>query len=225
MHENGPEKVTISEDEIDYILSAINRSFKKQLTRQNIVHSYSGVRPLMDDGADNPSEISRDYELSLETAHGPPLLNIFGGKLTTYRKLAEQAVDQFTPYFDHVGPPWTKHTPLPGGDITDASFNNFLKEKRGKYPWLPPDMLHRLARAYGTKINDILGESKSLEDLGEHYGDHLYESEIHYLIQKEWARTAEDILWRRSKLGLHIGKETQQNLERTLPQLLGINND
>lgn len=245
---NGdPHKAAIEDKEIEYLRAAVNRSFKKQTGHDDIVHTYSGVRPLFDDGHSDAKSVTRDYRLDLDNHNGLPLLSVFGGKITTYRKLAEDAVNHLLDFDDDPRYPWTADRALPGGNFRD--FDKFLKEQKEKYPDLPDALLHRYARAYGTLMEKFLtttphplpapgkalsrqpsaslspggrgikgeGASPQLEKtLGKHYGDNVYEAEIKYLIAHEWAQTLDDILWRRSKLGLHISEETKQNLENFL---------
>jgi glycerol-3-phosphate dehydrogenase len=213
--------VTIDEDEKVYLCEAINRSFKKKITPQDIVWSYSGVRSLLDDGEANASEITRDYKLYLDDHHGPAMLSIFGGKITTHRKLAEEVVDKLSTFYPgRKLKRWTAGVPVPGGDIKNADFERFLKELIARYDFIPHDLLRRYARAYGTRTGIFLHGVNNLDDLGAHYGDNVYEAEIAYLIQYEFALAPEDILWRRSKLGLHVGEDTKTNLAHALPGLI-----
>ena len=193
----------ISEDEKAYLITAINSNFKKQISQTDIIKTYSGVRPLLDDGDDNASAVTRDYKLILDNTHGAPILSVFGGKVTTYRRLAEDALDVLTDK-----PSWTAHEVLPGGDI--ENFDIFVRDMQTRYPDLSPKLIYRLARNYGTRLPQVINDG----DLGTHYGDDIYESEISYLIEHEWARSAEDVLWRRSKLDLHISDKTRSNIER-----------
>ncbi len=201
-------EITIEQGEVDYLCHAINNSFNKQIKPEDIVWTYSGVRPLLDDGHQKATAATRDYQLVMNTRHGPPLLSVFGGKITTYRKLSEQVVNKLCSRGF-----WTDTESLPGGDIPHSNFPAFLHAQQGKYSWMPENLIHRYAYTYGTRMDSFLGEAKSLDDLGRHYGDHVYKAEISYLVEKEWARTVEDILWRRTKLGLHISEETLRHLE------------
>lgn len=219
IYDGDPSQAEISEDEKKYLCEAVNRSFDKQVTVDDIVWHYSGVRPLLDSGDESLSKVTRDYKLDLETSFGPPILNVFGGKLTTFRKLSAQAVDKISPYFSHARQSWTDKGILPGGDIKAADFEMFCKELASLYSWADEEMLRRYARAYGTLSVLILDAAESEKDLGEHYGDDLYEAEIRYLMTQEWAETAEDILWRRSKLGLHISLSTKEALEKAIPNI------
>ena len=215
-YEGDPGAVEITDKETRYLCDLANRFFKNKIAPDDVVWSYSGVRPLVDDNADDVSAITRDYVLDLD-ADGPPLLSVFGGKITTFRKLAEEAVDKLTPGLGIDRPAWTSNGgPLPGGDIANADFDSFFSEFQGAHPWLPPDLAHRYARAYGTRVNRMLNGAKDLSDLGDHFGDGLYAFEAEYLVHSEWAVTAEDILWRRSKLGLAVSPETARKLEHWL---------
>lgn len=205
--------VEISQEEITYLCDAVNRHFAEQITPSDLVWSYAGVRPLYDDDtAKTVSAVTRDYVLDLSQSAGPPLLSVFGGKLTTYRKLAEHAIAKIAPFFPKIGPAWTDKATLPGGDIAEANFPAFLEEASGRWPFLPDSLRYRYARAYGTRMAYLLEGVHSLADLGIEYGGGLYEREVTYLIAEEWARTPEDILWRRSKLGLHLSPDAQDKL-------------
>jgi glycerol-3-phosphate dehydrogenase len=202
----------ISDDETRYLCDSINHYFSHGIAPQDVVWSYSGIRPLFDDAAKNASAATRDYVLDIDKPEGgAPLLSVFGGKITTFRVLAEHAMARLVPEID--GAPkawrraWTAAAPLPGGDIRDACFDNLLEELRAKAPFLGDAMALRLGRAYGTKVWSLLDGAGSLDDLGESFGGGLTRAELDYLIGQEWAETAEDVLWRRSKLGLHLSAE------------------
>jgi len=198
-------KVEISPDEVQYLCNVVNHFFKKQVTPADVVWSYSGVRPLFDDGSSNASAVTRDYVFDMDAPEGQaPVLSIFGGKITTFRKLAEHALEELKAFFPDMKPSWTENAKMPGGDIIDADFGKFLATIRQRWPFLPEPVAHRLARAYGTRILDLMGEARSMADLGEDFGAGLTAAEVDYLMRHEWARTAEDVLWRRSKLGLHV---------------------
>ncbi|MCK9799984.1 glycerol-3-phosphate dehydrogenase [Pseudomonas sp. MAFF 302030] len=207
-----PAKVSITDGETDYILKVVNAHFKKQLSRDDIVHTYSGVRPLCNDESDNPSAVTRDYTLALSgNADEAPLLSVFGGKLTTYRKLAESALAQLAPYFKHAKPSWTAQATLPGGE--NMSTPQALAEAlRQKFEWIPSEIAQRWASTYGSRTWRMLEGVESLNDLGEHIGGGLYTREVDYLCSEEWATTAQDILWRRSKLGLFTTPTEQEKL-------------
>jgi glycerol-3-phosphate dehydrogenase len=201
-----PLKARISEDEIVYLCAAVSRYFRTPLSPSDVVGNFSGVRPLYDDGAAAASATARAYVLDLDAPNGSaPLLSVFGGKVTTYRRLAEDAMGKLSPYLKPPrDKPWTATAPLPGGDMEDGDFDRFLRTLRGKYPWLDAATATRLARAYGTRVEVIFGDARGACDLGVDFGGGLFQAEIDYLIGQEFALTAEDILWRRSKLGLHL---------------------
>ncbi len=205
---DAPAKAAIGAEETRYLLDTIDRYFERPTTEADIAWSYAGIRPLYDDKAANASAVTRDYVLDLDTgAEGDelaPLLSIFGGKITTYRKLAEHAMRDLAPLLGAAEKAWTAGAVLPGGDIADADFERFLETVQHAYPALPQTMLRRLARAYGTRVRILLGKAAQVDDLGIAFGGDLYQAEIDYLAAHEWARTAEDILYRRSKLGLHV---------------------
>lgn len=204
-YEGDPRHVEITPEEIDYLCEVVNRYFKHQVKAGDIVWSYAGVRPLFDDASGNASAVTRDYVFDLEGGKGvPPLLSIFGGKITTYRKLAEHALERLAPLLDCHAGAWTENAALPGGDLPDADFDRFLDGFRAAHPWLPGPLATRLARAYGSRAEMIVEGRNGLNDLGQNLGGDLYEAELDYLVSKEWALAPEDVLWRRSKLGLHL---------------------
>lgn len=215
-YQGNPGRTAIDEDEIAYLCSAANRYFKQEITPADIVWSYSGVRPLLDDREDNASEITRDYRLELDDK-AAPLLNVFGGKLTTFRRLAEDAVDQLAPLLGNRTPAWTAGGhPLPGGEHTNPE--QLATELKHSRPWLPDRMANRLVFNYGTRVEQILGNAKALSDLGQDFGAGLYQAEVDYLRKAEWARCAEDIIWRRSKLGLRLDAAAVARLDDYLKQ-------
>jgi glycerol-3-phosphate dehydrogenase len=204
-YQGDPSKVAIDASEIEYLLAVYNRHFKKSLQAADIVDHYSGVRPLCDDESNDPSAITRDYTLTLETSPGG-LLTVFGGKLTTYRKLAETALKQLQPLFPQMKQRWTQNAVLPGGEVTPEIFAQTLKQE---YPWLPESLIQRFTTSYGTLAIKLLGDAKSLADCQPLLGDqpqhnpHLLSArELDYLYQYEWARSAKDVLMRRTKLGV-----------------------
>lgn len=213
----APGPVSISAEETRYLCDTVNRYFKREVAPEDVVWSYAGVRPLYDDAAKNASAVTRDYVLKVDAPEGEaPLLSVFGGKITTYRKLAEHALEKLEPHLPGLKPAWTAAAPLPGGDMPDADFDRFLAGLRQRFPFLPEALAYRLARAYGTRADRLLGKARSMEDLGEDFGAGLTRAEVDYLIHEEWAVTAEDILWRRSKLGLHVPAGTAGRLEAYL---------
>lgn len=196
--------VAISEAEIDYLIDAVGRSFKSGVARDEIVWSYSGVRPLYEDRSRSNSTVTRDYVFELDAKRGAPILSIYGGKITTFRRLAEHALKKLAKHVP-MGEAWTADAALPGGDMGD--FAAFLWDASKRFEWLPPEMLLRLARAYGTRIDLVVRGASSLADLGEHFGSDFYEAELAYMVAHEFVRGAEDALWRRSKLGLHLAPD------------------
>lgn len=211
-YQGDPAKVKITDAEMAYILQVANDHFNRQLNRSDVLHTYSGVRPLCNDESDNPSAITRDYTLSLNGASGEaPILSVFGGKLTTYRKLAESALAQLALRFPNMKPAWTASAPLPGGERSiEAS------ELIARYPWLPASLARRWVRTYGTRSWQLLEGAQNLADMGELFGANLYVREVDYLCTHEWAVNAEDVLWRRTKLGLFTSAEQQCALQAWL---------
>ena len=206
-YEGKPEDVAIEPAEIDYLLKVVNRYAATPLTAGDILYSFSGVRPLYDDDADkNPSAVTRDYTFEVDEAGGAPLLSIFGGKITTFRKLAEHALDKIAHTFPKAGRAWTASAPLPGGDIPNADFGAFLAMVSRDYPWLPPALAEHYAHLYGTRIRDLLAGAGSMDDMGTHFGGLLYGREADFLRRTEWAVTGEDVLRRRTKHGLHMSE-------------------
>jgi glycerol-3-phosphate dehydrogenase len=201
-----PEDAAITPGEVDYLCAAVNRYFVRQTAAADVVWSYSGVRSLHDDGAASAQTVTRDYHLELDDAPGPKLLSVFGGKITTARALAEQALRKLGVRADCA----TAQTPLPGGEPGE--------DLPGQLSWMDPDLLRRLARAYGSRLPDVIGSATRMADLGRHFGTGLYEAEVNYLRRVEWARTADDILWRRTKLGLSIGPDEREQLQAYLEQ-------
>ena len=209
-HAGDPAAARCSPEEAEYLCAAVARQFRVAPRPEDIVWTYSGVRPLHDDGADNPSAVTRDYVLTLDTAGGAPLLAVFGGKITTYRRLAEEAVGKLCAALGHGGAAWTAGPALPGGAMTDLPA--FEAAAAREYPFLPAPVLRRLVRAYGSELGEVLGGARSLAALGEDLGAGLTERELAWMTEREWARTAEDVLWRRSKLGLHMASAAQAAL-------------
>ncbi|MGU3391198.1 glycerol-3-phosphate dehydrogenase [Sphingomonas sp. M1A8_2b] len=217
----APGTPVISEAETDYLIATVNRYFTRTLTRDDVAWSYAGIRPLHDDHAGNASAVTRDYVLDLDAGGGrAPMLSIFGGKITTYRKLAEHAMAELAKVMPAIGPAWTAGAALPGGDIPDADFDRFVGELTAGRPGLPPALLHRLARAYGTEVDALLGDATDAAALGEDFGGGLTRCEVDYLIAREWAQTSEDILYRRGKLGLHAPTGTAERLAAYLADRL-----
>jgi glycerol-3-phosphate dehydrogenase len=213
-YHGDPAHVRIDTAETAYLLAAVNRYFERQSTPADVLWSYSGVRPLVDDRSGNPSRVTRDYALELDRAPGP-LLSVFGGKITTYRKLAESAVDILARELACHAPRWTETGILPGGDLPGGSFARHLRALARRHPWLPRPLRERYAQAYGTRAERLLAGARSLADMGPELTPGLHEREAEYLCREEWARSAEDILWRRTKLGL-VARGDTSRLERWL---------
>jgi len=216
-HAAPPGAVSISEEETAYLLESINHFLRRPARREDIVWSYAGLRPLHDDGSLDASVVTRDYAFDFDApGDEAPLLSVFGGKITTARRLAEHALETLAPFFLDLGPAWTADAAFPGGDMGEGGFDAFLAELEQRKPFLDPPVARRLARAYGTRVDRILGDAKSVGDLGRGFGGGLTEAEVRYLVENEWARTAEDILWRRTKLGLHLSRDEQAALRSYL---------
>ena len=210
-HASGPASARIDAAEIDYLCQMANRYFRQRLSPADVVWSYSGLRPLLEDESTEASSVTRDYTLEVDAA-GAPLLSVFGGKITTYRRLAEEVADRLMLLLGASRPPWTAGVPLPGGDLPEASFERFLELAATRWSWLPAPLRLRLARAYGSRMESLLASAGSLDDLGAEVLPGLHAREVDYLRREEWAATAEDILWRRSKLGLHLGPQAAARL-------------
>ena len=206
--EGDPNEVSITDGEADYICAAINEYLETDVSPDQAIWSYSGVRPLYDDKSGSDSTVTRDYVFELDQ-EGPPILSIFGGKITTYRKLAEHALEKL----GAPGHAWSAEQPLPGGDIAEDDFALFAARMIKATPWLPQAGVYRMCRAYGTRIRDVIGTATSIAEMGEHFGGDLYEREVAYLRDNEFARCAEDVLWRRSKLGLHLPPDIAAKLD------------
>jgi glycerol-3-phosphate dehydrogenase len=207
------ERPVISDEETYYLLTLANTYLDKPLAASDIVWAYSGVRPLYDDGTRDPSSITRDYVLQLDAAKDAadaaqaPVLSVFGGKITTYRKLAEAALADLRPFFPSMGAAWTNATPLPGGDLPNGDRAAWRFELERRYPAIPAAWLHALADRHGTRALTVLGDARSAADLGRDFGAELTERELAYLQRDEWASSAEDVLWRRTKCGLSMTRE------------------
>ncbi len=202
-YQGDPSDVAISEEETAYLVSVVNSHFRNDISAADIVWSYSGVRPLMDDESAAAQKASRDYTFEIDAKKGQaPLLSVFGGKITTYRKLAEAATDAICRHFPEAGAAWTRDARLPGGEFLNHA--ELQQRYSNLYPWLPEALRKRFVRTYGTLTETMLQGCTSLGDLGQSFGNDLYAQEVQYLVNHEWARTREDILWRRTKLGLHL---------------------
>lgn len=219
-YRGATEDVAISKEETEYLCTLANRYFAKPITPADVVWSYAGVRPLLEDASADASAVTRDYQLDFNT-DGAPLLSVFGGKITTFRKLAEEAVNLIAPALGNTRSAWTANACMPGGDLFGAApanksvreFDGFVQQLQAKYTWLPAKLLQRYARAYGSRTHALLKGRTKREDMGEEILSGLYAAEVEYLLQHEWATCAADILWRRSKLGLHLPKESAAVLE------------
>ncbi|MFG0589310.1 glycerol-3-phosphate dehydrogenase [Acinetobacter sp. YQ_14] len=216
-YQGDPAQVKITQEETDYLIKVSNEHFKTQLTQADIVSTFAGVRPLCDDESDNPSAITRDYTLALskESEDQAPLLSVFGGKLTTYRKLAESAMQQLKAFFPEMKGSWTATEALPGGENME-SVEQLILEIRAQVTDASEALAKRWASAYGSRIWDILGEASSVEQLGQHFGQGLYAREVDYLCRFEWVANSQDVLWRRSKLGLNFAPSEVESLEAYL---------
>jgi glycerol-3-phosphate dehydrogenase len=230
-YEGSARDVAISAAETDYLVQSINHWFKRQIAPADVAWSYSGVRPLFDDGSISASAVTRDYVFDLDARDGEaPLLSVFGGKLTTYRKLAEHVMRDLARFLPGLKPTWTADAPLPGGDIPGGDMARFIDGVLREKPFLGRPLASRLARAYGTRVRKILGDAHSLEDLGRDFGGGLFQAELEYLRAEEWARASEDVLWRRTKLGLGAPAERAAAIdgffrgadERALKSLKGL---
>jgi glycerol-3-phosphate dehydrogenase len=214
-HEGSLDRVEISQEEISYLLSIVNLYFKKSILHSDVVYSFSGVRPLIDDEEVNASKVSRDYNLELDL-EPHPVLSVYGGKITTYRVLAEDVLDKLKDALPNMGPKWTAKATLPGGDfdLPEQLFQKLVS----KYAWLGPDLIARWLNSYGTLSFDILGDATGIGDLGVKFGHNLYQREVDYLCKEEWAISADDILWRRSKLGLKLSSAESKSLANYIEQ-------
>lgn len=210
-HKGSPEAATITESEVHYLCEIVNRHFVKQINAADVIWSYSGVRPLCDDESDSAQAITRDYTIELEDEGGLPLLSVFGGKLTTYRKLSEAVMEKLSSYYPNMSKAWTASQQLPGGNI-GMDVNAYASNLNVTYPFLSADTARRLVSNYGSRAEVILGEANSMADLGFDFGAGFSQKEVDYLLQYEFAHTAEDVLWRRTKMGLFLTKDQQQSV-------------
>ncbi|MBT1154996.1 glycerol-3-phosphate dehydrogenase [Aminobacter anthyllidis] len=216
-YEGDPHTARISQAEITYLCDAASEYFAEPVRPDDIVWTYSGVRPLYDDGASKAQEATRDYVLKADGGEGrAPIVNIFGGKITTYRRLAESMLDIIEKQLGKKGKAWTATAALPGGEFEATGFDAEVVKLKAVYPFLDMRLARRLTRLYGTRAKALLGLAKSDADLGRNFGADLYEAEVRYLVEKEWAVTSEDILWRRTKRGLKLGKEQAASLDEFL---------
>ncbi len=199
-----PAAVAPTREEIDYLCGVINAYFRAALIAADVVWAFAGVRALYDNGTRRPQDVDRDYKLVVDRRHRQaPVLTVYGGKLTTYRRLAEDALAKLSRFFPRA-PPWTAMSPLPGGDFAHDGVPALIERTRQQWPFLSEDHARRLVRAYGTRVENVLGAARRPDDLGASFGADLTAAEVRYLMTKEFALTAEDVLWRRSKLGLRL---------------------
>ena len=207
-YEGDPSDVKITDDEVSYLCAAANEYFNEPVCAEDIVWTYSGVRPLFDDGATAAQEATRDYVLRVDGGEdAPALINIFGGKITTYRKLSEAMLEKIEGFLGKRKPSWTANSTLPGGDFAVSDFDNLVAKLTSEFPFIKMPLAERLVRSYGTRAWLILDGATSLQDLGIEFGGTLRECEVRYLMENEWAESADDVLWRRSKLGIRLGEE------------------
>lgn len=218
--EGDPAEARIGAEETDYLLDVVARFFDARVGAQDIVWTYAGVRPLIDGGESDASSVSRDYAFEIKTRSGAPVLTVLGGKLTTYRQLAEDALEALAPYVPNAKGPWTERTPLPGGDMREHDFERFVAGLTAQRPELDAAYLRQLARRHGTLVDDVLGDATAMRDLGPHFGAGLYQREVAYFARREWARTGEDVLWRRTKAGLHLKPEDRTQAAEAIESVL-----
>ncbi len=206
-HQDPFEKPVCTTEEQSYLIDFASQYLKQPITADDVVWTYSGVRPLYDDGASSATAATRDYTLKVDTSAGAPILNIFGGKITTYRRLAESALEEIAPYFDTVGKPWTAGVALPGGNFPVDGVADLITRVMNTYPFVDQVWAARLVKAYGLDAFDVLGDAQDIADLGQNFGSNLTAREVDWLMQNEYALCADDIVWRRSKLGLRLTKQ------------------
>ena len=214
-----PSKTKITQNEIDYLCLSANHYFKHKISAKDVISTFSGVRSLYNDGASKAQEATRDYVLRVDKENDTDatMINVFGGKITTYRRLAEAVMEKVATLMERKDrPQWTQTSPLPGGDFAINDFKKLCQQLNNQYPFLSKKEANYFIRQYGTRAKNILGKATSYQDLGQAFSQGLYQAEVEYLIQTEWALTAEDILWRRTKLGLYFTKQQQQTLEKWL---------
>lgn len=201
-------QLAISDEETNYLCQSVNGYLTSHLSPDDVVWSFAGIRPLFDDASDNASAVTREYVLDLDEQDGVPLLSVFGGKLTTYRQLAEKALHRLRPYFSEMGAAWTRSAPLPGGDVSD----NFADQLCHMHPGIDDNILRGLARRYGTLAHVVLDGAETQTDMGQQFGAGLTAREVDYMIAHEWARTVDDVLWRRTKHGLRLSADQRDEL-------------
>lgn len=215
--DNIESPVTVTPEEIDYLCAITNQFVTTPISPKDIINKYAGIRPLQDNHKSQASKITRDYVLDLNVIDSQaPVISVFGGKITTYRHLAEQAVNKLAAFFPALGKPWTKQAYLPGGYFLNEDIDSFKQYLITVYPTLPPKLLLHYVNNYGTRCGDILHNVHDVADLGQHFGALLYQREVDFLLEYEWATCAEDILWRRGKMGLWFTPDQVKNLDNYL---------
>ena len=220
-----PSGVKPGADEIGYLCAAANQHFRTTISAADVVWSFAGVRSLYDDGSKRAQDVTRDYVLALDERAGEaPLLTVYGGKITTYRRLAEQALDRLAHVLE-VGPAWTVDSHLPGGEFPHDGLDALVAKTRKSRPFLSEEHARRLVRAYGTRVERVLGPARRMEDLGPCLGADLTGAEVRYLMEREWAQTEDDVLWRRSKLGLRFSPEERERLARFMAAAIGAGHE
>lgn len=212
-HAGSPDAVDVTDDEVGYLCEAVGQYLSKPVSPDEVIHKFAGLRPLYDDGSSAAQEATRDYVFELDTDSGAPLLSIFGGKITTYRRLALEAMEKLIPHLPDCGGEWTRENTLPGGDFAVQGRDRLVDATARRYPWLDRGVVSRLVRQYGTRVHRVLGDAQSENDFGRHFGHGLYQVEVDYLIATEFAVDADDIVWRRSKLGLRLADAEREALD------------
>ena len=213
-----PAMVTPSGEEINYLCGVVNEYFRNAISAADVVWAYAGVRSLYDDGERKAQDVGREYALMLDERPGEaPILTVYGGKITTYRRLAEDALAKLAHFFPRTRP-WTARSPLPGGDFVYDGIETLVARTMRTWPFLAPEHARRLAHAYGTRVTDVLKDVSAPSDLGVRFGADLTAAEVRYLMSNEWAQTADDVLWRRSKLGLRLTDAQRLTLDRFMMQ-------
>ena len=224
---NGhPDNVSISPEETDYLCKSASEYFLQEIHKEDVVSSFSGIRPLFDDGKSEAKAATRDYVLKLDTGgkNEAPLLSIYGGKITTYRKLAESVLARLSPFLPNMGGEWTEKNVLPGGDFSPNDFDREVRQLLGLCPTLNKKLATRLFRTYGRCAYEMTGKIKDSCDLGIHFGHELYSFEVDYLITREWARCADDVLRRRTKLGLFLSAAEAATLDSYIKEKVSVDN-
>ena len=216
-----PDSLDISQAETEYLCRAVDRYLTRPVRPGDVVWSFAGLRPLFGDTGTSPSAITRDYELDLDvTNDGAPVLHVYGGKITTYRRLAERALHTLKPHLPYMKAPWTETTPLPGGDVPSGDLHRLIDALARERPALPGDLLAALARRHGTLATEVLAGARDTDALGPHFGADLYAREVDYFMDREWARSADDVLWRRTKAGLRLSNQQRASVSEYMQQRL-----